>query len=322
MRAAIDGVDGVGEGKNVFAVGVVVLQGDFDFDGAALPFDVDRRIVQRGFAAIQMLDEFADAAGEAEFRGFFGAFVGERDLQALVEKGQFAQALRQGVEAVDGFVEDGGVGMKRDFGAGFAGLAGLLQLGGGLAFFVGLFPHRAIARNFQLEPVGKRVDDGNADAVQAAGNFVGVAVEFSAGVQHGEHHFGGGTLFGGVHVHGNAAAIVDDGDGIVRVHGDVDFVGVAGHGFVDGIVDDFPDQVVQAHLAGRADVHGGTQTHGFESAEDFDGFRVVLVARSFSGHRLLYRPCTLLTKLLANTRKDGPRAMRMSLALKNFAQTF
>ena len=168
--------------------------------------------------------------------------------------------------------------MKSDFRAGFAGLAGLLELGGGLAFFVGLLPDGAVARNFQLEPVGKRVDDGNADAVQAAGNFVGVAVEFSAGVKDGEHDFGGGTLFGGVHVDGNAAAVVDHGDGIVGVHGDVDFVGETGHGFVDRIVDNFPDQVMQTHLASGADVHGGAQTNCFEAAEHLDGFGVVLVA--------------------------------------------
>ncbi len=230
-----------------------------------------------------MLDEFSDAAGEAEFGGFFVAFVGESDLQALVEKGEFAKALGQGVEAVDGFVEDGGVRMKSDFGAGFAGLAGLLELGGGLAFFVGLLPYGSIARNFQLEPVGESVDHGNADTVEAAGNFVGVAVEFSAGVEDGENDFGGGTLFGGVHVDGNAAAIVDDRDGIVGVHGDVDFIGKTGHGFVDGIVDNFPDQVMQTHLAGGTDVHGGAQTNGFESAKDLDGFCVVLVARSCAG---------------------------------------
>ena len=87
VRAAIDGVDGVGEGKDVFAVGVVVLQRDFDFDVAALAFHVDGRIVERGFAAIQVLDEFGDAAGEAELGGFLGALVGERDFQALVKEG-------------------------------------------------------------------------------------------------------------------------------------------------------------------------------------------------------------------------------------------
>jgi len=37
MRAAIHGVDGVGEGEDVFAVGVIVLEGNFDLDVALLP---------------------------------------------------------------------------------------------------------------------------------------------------------------------------------------------------------------------------------------------------------------------------------------------
>ena len=57
VRAAIDGIDGVGEGKNVFGVAVVILQRDFHFHVVALAFDVDGRIVQRLLAAVQMLDE-------------------------------------------------------------------------------------------------------------------------------------------------------------------------------------------------------------------------------------------------------------------------
>ena len=116
----------------------------------------------------------------------------------------------------------------------------------GNAAGVGLLPDFAVAPDLQLQPIGKRVDDGNAHAVQAAGNFVGVAIEFAAGVQDGHDHFGGGLFFGGVHVHGNAAAVVDDGDAVVVVHDDVDLVAVAGHGFVHGVVHHFPDQVVQA----------------------------------------------------------------------------
>ena len=47
VRAAVHGVDGVGEGENIFGVAVVVLQRDFHFDGVALAFHVDGRIVQR-----------------------------------------------------------------------------------------------------------------------------------------------------------------------------------------------------------------------------------------------------------------------------------
>ena len=88
----------------------------------------------------------------------------------------------------------------------------------GLPFFVRLLPDFAIAPNFEFQPVGERVHDGDADAVQSAGNFVGVAVEFSAGVQHGHYDFGGGLFLRGVHVHGNAAAVVHHGDAVVLVH--------------------------------------------------------------------------------------------------------
>ena len=177
--------------------------------------------------------------------------------------------------------------MKGDFRAGLFCFAGSFQLRSGNALFVGLLPDFALAPDFQIEPVGKRVDDRNADAVQAAGNFVGVAIEFSAGVQHGHHDFGGGLFFRGVHVHGNAAAVVDHGDAVVVVHGDVDFVAVAGHGFVDGVVDDFPDEMVQAHFAGGTDVHRGALADGFEAAENFDGSSVVLVPRALCG-RILF----------------------------------
>ena len=60
-----------------------------------------------------------------------------------------------------------------------------------------------------------------------------------------------------MHVDRDAAAVVDDPDAAVGEQGDLDAVGVAGHRLVDGVVDDLLDQVVQAALAGRADVHAG-----------------------------------------------------------------
>ena len=201
VRAAIHGVDGVGEGENIFGVAVVVLQRDFHFHLIALAFDVDGRIVQDPFAFVQVLDEFGDAAGEAELGFLAAALVIERDFQAFVQEGEFAEALRERVVTVDGLAENLGVGVKSDFRSGLARLAGSLELRSGHALFVGLLPDFAFAPDFQIEPIGKRVDDGDADAVQAARNFVSVAIEFSAGMQDGHDDFGGGLFFGGVHVH-------------------------------------------------------------------------------------------------------------------------
>src|SRR5271156_4161464 len=94
VRAAVNRVDRVGEGKNVFGVTVVVLQRDFDFYLIALAFDVDGRIVQDAFAFVKVLHKFGDAAGEAEFGFLAAALVIERDFQAFVQEGQLAQALR------------------------------------------------------------------------------------------------------------------------------------------------------------------------------------------------------------------------------------
>ncbi len=157
----------------------------------------------------------------------------------------------------------------------------------GMPFSYDLLPDFAIAPDFQIEPVGERVDDGNADAVQSAGNFIGVAIEFSAGVQHGHHDFGGGLFFRGVHVDGNAAAVVDYGDAVIFVHDDIDFIAVAGHGFVDGVVGHFPHEMVQAHFAGRTDVHRRALADGFEPSENFDRSGVVLVPSA------LWRPDSL-----------------------------
>ena len=74
-------------------------------------------------------------------------------------------------------------------------------------------------------------------------------------------------------VDGDAAAVVADGDArAVLVQRDVDLVGVAVHGLVDGVVDDLPDEVVQAGRAGAADVHARALADRLEAFEDGDVF--------------------------------------------------
>ena len=58
-------------------------------------------------------------------------------------------------------------------------------------------------------------------------------------------------------------------------------VAVTGHGLVDGVVDDFVDEVVEAALVGAADVHAGATADGLEAFEDLDigggvAFRLLL----------------------------------------------
>src|SRR5260370_7255127 len=99
MRTTINGVNGVRKRENVFAIGVVVLQRDFDFDGAALSFDVVGRIVQRRLSPVQMLDEFGDAAGKPTLRALLRALVGARAFKPLLQHTQSAKAYRHPVYA-------------------------------------------------------------------------------------------------------------------------------------------------------------------------------------------------------------------------------
>ena len=115
--------------------------------------------------------------------------------------------------------------------------------------------------------------------MQTTGDRVGVGVELAAGVQLGHDDLDGGHS-GGVHADRDATAVVDDLDSAVFEEGDVDLGGVSGHRLVDGVVDDLPDQVVQAALTGGTDVHAGTLTYRLESFEDGDGRRAVVLAGS------------------------------------------
>ena len=74
-----------------------------------------------------------------------------------------------------------------------------------------------------------------------------------------------------MHLDRDAAAVVGDLDAAVLEDSHVDFGRVAGHGFVDRVVDDLPDQMVQAALAGGADIHARTFADGLQSFENGDG---------------------------------------------------
>jgi hypothetical protein len=89
-------------------------------------------------------------------------------------------------------------------------------------------------------------------------------------VEDGQDDLGGGTLLLGHRVDRDAAAVVRDGDRVVRMDDDLYLIGLAGERLVDGVVDDLVDQVVEAAGAGRADVHAGALADGLEALQDGD----------------------------------------------------
>ena len=201
------------------------------------------------------------------------------DLQPLVDVAGDFEALANDIGIELGAREDLRIGLEPNGGSGAAGGAELFQLAGCLALAELHLPFGAIAPDRGDELLGERIDDRRADAMQAAAGFVvaGLAViEFSAGVERAEDDLDRRLLMRRMIVDGDAAAIIADGDArAVLVQRDFDLVGVAVHGLVDGVVEDFPDQVMQPRRPGAADVHARALPHGVEAFENGNAAGVV-----------------------------------------------
>jgi hypothetical protein len=113
--------------------------------------------------------------------------------------------------------------------------------------------------------------------VQTARHLVRAAAELAAGVQHRERDLDAGLLVLRVEVGRDAVAVVDDAAAAIGQQRHVDAAAAAGHGLVDGVVDDLPDEVVEAVQTGRTDVHAGPLADRLEAFEDLQVLRGVVV---------------------------------------------
>ncbi|MBA7568587.1 hypothetical protein ES708_10318 [subsurface metagenome] len=113
--------------------------------------------------------------------------------------------------------------------------------------------------------------------MQPPRNDVGVPAELGTGVEDGHYRLQGGFLGRGVNIHGDAPPVILHPDGIILAEGNPDVGAKAGHGFVDAVVGDFIDQVVQPALVGAADVHTGTAAYRLPPLQDLDVLRPIII---------------------------------------------
>ena len=229
-------------------------------------------------ALVQGLHELPEPAFRVERVFLVDALVDAGDGEALVEIGEFLEALFQHVVGIFRGLEDLGIRFEVHRGA----VPGNAFLDDGQpvlrhAARVMLAVPLSVAAHGDGEPLGKGIDAGHAHAVQAAGHLVASVVELAAGMEDGHDHLNGGHMLLGMDVHGNAAAVVTHGDAVVGMQGHRDAVTEAGHGFVDGVVHHFVDKVVQAARVRGAYVHGRPLADGGESFQDSDGGGCVFV---------------------------------------------
>ena len=96
-----------------------------------------------------------------------------------------------------------------------------------------------------------------------------------------------------MHVHGDAAAVVDNGDGVVFVYSDVDLLGISGQGLVDRVVHHLVDEVMKTFFGYIAYIHGRTLAYGLKPFEDLNitgaVFLLIICHWYFSDFFLAYK---------------------------------
>ena len=103
--------------------------------------------------------------------------------------------------------------------------------------------------------------------MQPAGYLVAAAAELAAGVQHRQAHLHGGAAHLGVNAHGEAAAVVPDGDAAILVQRHVDALAEARQRLVHGVVHNLIDQVMQAPHVRGADIHARALADGLQALQ-------------------------------------------------------
>jgi hypothetical protein len=131
-------------------------------------------------------------------------------------------------------------------------------------------PHGTLPTYLCIKASGESVDDRATDTVKSTGHGVTAAAELSPGVENSEDNLNRRLTLCGVNIDGNSSTIVNDTNSAVLQNGYLDVVAIPCEGFINGVIDDLIDQVVQSAGTGRTDIHSGTFAYGFETFENLN----------------------------------------------------
>ena len=197
--------------------------------------------------------------------------VGEH-IVLIEQRGHFSRFVLFHHRSVGGVFKDGCLGVEFDGGAMlfFATFTNHGHRASGLAFAVFLHVHLAAAAHLGTQVVAQRIHTTHTHAMQATRHFVGSFVEFTAGMEHGHHHFKRRFVELFVHIHRNTATIVAHRHGVVGVDAHFYLVAIACQCFVDGVVHHFRYQVVHTLDVGVTNIHCRTFAHCLKAFEHLD----------------------------------------------------
>ncbi len=277
-------MDVVGVRKRCVAETVVVLQRNLDIDRPLrrghFSMHVEGTFVNWPLGAVQVPDERDDPTFEVERHLLVCALVNQGELEALGEICRFTEPVSDRLELIImSILEDLGISKKtrRRSVRALQRLSDHVDWRGrkSATVFLAIDAGVALLDDFYRCPLRKRVDNGSAYAVQPARHLVPSATELPAGVERRHDHFERGFIGLLVGVNRDATAIVDNGHDVVGTDSANDMIAVAGQGFIDGVVDDLANEMMEPSLIGVADVHAWSPTNTLESLKDLNLIGVV-----------------------------------------------
>ena len=146
-----------------------------------------------------------------------GPLVVQTDVYSRVQEREFAKPFGKNIiDKLSGDKENLHIRHKCHLGSGLFRSSNFFQFLLRFAAFKYDVMHRTLPADFDLAPLGHRIDTARAHTVQTSGYLVGAFSEFSAGVQFSHHKFDRWNLVLWVVAHGNTAAVVDH-DGLTDI---------------------------------------------------------------------------------------------------------
>ena len=172
--------------------------------------------------------------------------VVQGDGEAAVQEGDLAQPLRERVEVEIERIEDLGVG-EEDYRRAGAIVAGFhaLHVAVRLTARVGLPVEVAVSTHLDEETLGEGVYNRHPHSVKAARDFVALAAELASGVKFRHHDLECRPAELRHDLHRDPTAGIHYPHGGILEDGDLYALASTRQCFVDGVVDDLVDQVVE-----------------------------------------------------------------------------
>ena len=272
-----------------------------------------------GLVLVEPGDVFADTALIAHFGTalVFGLFladyalIADADVETCVEEGLLLHTGEESVIIVNCIIEHFGVGLKTHDSTGYIGGADdghvLSLVAAGKLHLI----DAAVLVNFNLQPLGKSVNNRRTDTVQTAGDLVASAAELTACVQNGINNLKCGLAGLFLNINGNTAAVIAYADNIAFLDSYFNFGAVACQRLVDSVVNYFVYKVMQTGSGGGTDVHAGAFSNRLKSFKNLNLARII-IALDFFGNisHLYFLPYLSYSRLIFSLRLSRVEELR------------